>query len=185
MLPKDTNDQKNPANYRPITCLQTIYKILTSCINELIYKHIESNNIMTEQQKGCRKQSQGCKEQLIIDSVISKQALTKKRNIYTMYIDYRKAYDSVPHSWLVFILKHYKIHPILIEFLSKTMEKWKTKLQVKNKSQILETEQITTRRGIFQGDSLSPLWFCLALNPLSYLLNNSSRGFALKYNQSL
>ncbi|CAH2227841.1 jg18853 [Pararge aegeria aegeria] len=36
------------------------------------------------------------------------------------------------------------------------------------------------RRGIFQGDCLSPLWFCLALNPLSSLLESSETGFQFR-----
>ncbi|CAK1584450.1 unnamed protein product [Parnassius mnemosyne] len=38
---------------------------------------------------------------------------------------------------------------------------------------------IRIRRGIFQGDCLSPIWFCLSLNPLSTLLEGSGRGFQL------
>lgn len=184
MIPKDS-DHNNPANYRPITCLQTIYKILTSCISELIYDHLAQNNIMAEEQKGCRKHSQGCKEQLIIDTVVMKLAIKNKRDINTMYIDYRKAFDSVPHSWLLHVLHHYKIHPSLITFLQETMTGWKTKLKLINSSVSIETEEIPIRRGIFQGDALSPLWFCLALNPLSNMLNRSNSGYKLTQNSSL
>ena len=177
MLPKSKTDLQNPANYRPITCLQNIYKIITSCISQLIYTHTDQNNILAEQQKGCRKHSKGCKEQLTIDAIVSRQALRRKRNIYTMFIDYKKAFDSVPHSWLIYILQHYKIHPIIVTFLQHTMQNWSTKLKFNNQT---ETENINIRRGIFQGDSLSPLWFCLALNPLSTLLNNSNHGYKLK-----
>ena len=38
---------------------------------------------------------------------------------------------------------------------------------------------ICIQRGIYQWDSLSPLWFCLALNPLSYLLNRTNYGFGI------
>lgn len=82
MLPKDPNDTCNPAKYRPITCLQNIYKIITSCITEIIYNYTQENNILAEEQKGCRRFSQGCKEQLTIDTVVSKHAI-KKRKIYT------------------------------------------------------------------------------------------------------
>ncbi|KAJ8714401.1 hypothetical protein PYW07_002626 [Mythimna separata] len=42
------------------------------------------------------------------------------------------------------------------------------------------SEPVRIERGIFQGDSLSPLWFCLALNPLSTLLENTGLGYQLK-----
>lgn len=129
MLPKDS-DYSNPAHYRPITCLQTIYKLIAGCIKELIYTHVISNNILAEEQKGCRKFSQGCKEQLVIDSAVMKQATVKKKDISTMFIDYRKAYDSVPHSWLLYILQHYKVHPTIIQFLRNVMNSWSTQLRL-------------------------------------------------------
>ncbi|CAK1593328.1 unnamed protein product [Parnassius mnemosyne] len=177
MIPKDA-DHQNPAKYRPITCLQTIYKLLTACITELLHQHIANNNILAEEQKGCRKSSQGCKEQLIIDSVAMKQAISNRKNISTMYIDYRKAFDSVPHSWLLYVLQHYKIHPQIIHFLKNSMQHWKTTLKTIGTS-CLEIPEIPIRRGIFQGDALSPLWFCLALNPLSQMLNKTNHGYSI------
>lgn len=180
LLPKNELTT-NPANYRPITCLPTIYKILTACISKLIYEHCENNDILYEQQKGCRKNSQGCKEQLTIDNVVMSQAYKDKRNIYTAYIDYRKAFDSIPHSWLAQILKIYKISPVLSRFLLSAMGKWTTSLRLQSESNYIITEPINIRRGIFQGDALSPLWFCLGLNPLSGMLNESGRGFNIKH----
>ncbi|XP_026730686.1 uncharacterized protein LOC113495889 [Trichoplusia ni] len=175
MIPKDA-DYRDPSKYRPITCLQTVYKILTACIAELIYKHSTNNKILAEEQKGCRKGSQGCKEQLIIDSVAMKHAIGRKKDINTMYVDYCKAFDSVPHSWLLHVLRHYKVNHVLIQFLLNSMQHWTTKLKILGCQQI-ETSEIPIRRGIFQGDALSPLWFCLALNPLSHMLNSYATGF--------
>lgn len=81
MLPKDNADTENPAKYRPITCLQTIYKIITSCVSEVVNQHLDSQGILAEEQKGARKYSQGCKEQLIIDAVAMRQAHKQKRDI--------------------------------------------------------------------------------------------------------
>jgi hypothetical protein len=47
------------------------------------------------------------------------QARKNNRNIYTALIYYKKAYDSVPHSWLFKIRKIYKINLESINFLSK------------------------------------------------------------------
>lgn len=179
LLPK--NEQtKNPANYRPITCLCTTYKLLTSCITNKIYDHCMKHSILAEEQKGCCKNSQGSKEQLVVDMVVMNQAHKKKRNIYTAYIDYIKAYDSVPHSWLREILKIYKINPLLINFLQYAMTTWKTVVKLGN----VISREICINQGIFQGDSLSPLWFCLALNPLSNLLKETKYGFNIKVGQN-
>lgn len=167
MLPKD-EDTKNPAKYRPITCLTTTYKLLTGILTDRIYGHLERYGILAEEQKGCRRKAQGCKEQVLIDSVI----VAPGRKLHTAYIDYKKAFDSVPHSWILQVMEIYKIAPQLIEFLSHAMKKWETVLILRlNGMDPLQTSPIRINRGIFQGDSLSPLLFCMAMNPLSTILN--------------
>jgi hypothetical protein len=183
LKPKDS-DTKNPSKYRPITCLPTIYKIMTSCIKVIIYDHCQKLNILNEEQKGCVKECFGCKEQLIIDTVIMEQARKNNRNIYTAFIDYKKAYDSVPHSWLIKILKIYKINLDLINFLSHVMKFWRTTINLSINNTKLKSEPIQIKRGIYQGDSLSPLWFCLAINPLTNLLNSTGYGFNIRLNNN-
>lgn len=183
LIPKGSRSS-NPARYRPITCLNTFYKLLTSCVSKILEDHCNGNSILAEQQKGCKKGSLGCKEQLIIDSVVLKQASNKQRNLFAAYIDYQKAYDSVPHDWLIDVLKIYKIHPKLIDFCATLTTKWKTEIVLKTKEMNIITNKIDINRGIFQGDSLSPLWFCLALNPLSTILNSSKYGYEIKSRHS-
>ena len=48
-----------------------------------------------------------------------------------------------------------------------------------SKNHRIMNDPIRIQRGIYQGDSLSPLWFFLALNPLSYLLNRTNYGFGI------
>lgn len=57
------------------------------------------------------------------------------------------------------------------------MKSWQTTLNVKIKNGVITSEPIKIARGIFQGDSLSMLWFCLALNPLSSMLNGTGYGY--------
>ncbi|KAI5724299.1 hypothetical protein M8J77_000842 [Diaphorina citri] len=71
------------------------------------------------------------------------------------------------------------------------MQNWRTILrnnqEISNTTRSDETcevlSEIKIRRGIFQGDSLSPLWFCLALNPLSKLLRRTGMGYKLNTNE--
>ena len=57
------------------------------------------------------------------------------------------------------------------------MEKWNTRLILKTKQEVMQSQPIQIRRGIFQGDSLSPLLFCIVLIPLTNELNRVDCGY--------
>lgn len=63
------------------------------------------------------------------------------------------------------------------------MKNWNTTLNINTEEDQIETSKISINRGIFQGDSFSALWFCLALNPISRTLNTTNYGFKLKANE--
>ena len=117
--------------------------------------------------------SYGCKDQLLINKAILEEAKKKRKNLSTAWIDYKKAFDSIPHDWIIKCFKIYKISPIAINFLKESMEKWKTSVILYHQEGKLESRKFNIKRGIFQGDLLSPLLFCLALAPLSTLLNET------------
>lgn len=180
LLPKENTNRADPANYRPITCLPTLYKLLTSIISRKIYQHLESNKLLDEEQKGCHKGSQGCKEQLIVDSIITNSVKQKKGSLCTAYIDYQKAFDSVPHTWLSEVLEIYGVENHVKGFLRYAMDHWSTNLQLSTGKGDVPVGDIKIKRGIFQGDAFSPLWFCLAVKPLTSMLNRQEKGFKLE-----
>lgn len=55
---------------------------------------------MSEAQKVCSKGTKGCKEQLILYCNLNTSE-DKKQKHFLLLIDYQKAYDSVPHDWLI------------------------------------------------------------------------------------
>ena len=89
------------SNYRPITCLPMMYKLLTGIIAENLYSHIEDQQLFPDKQKGCKKRSRGTKDQLIIDKTVLKDCRNRKTNLAMAWIDYKKAYDMVSHSWIM------------------------------------------------------------------------------------
>ncbi|XP_044760810.1 uncharacterized protein LOC123318258 [Coccinella septempunctata] len=135
---------------------------------------------MAREQNGCRKDAKGCKELLIIDTIITKQAKKKQSNLSMAWIDYKKAYDSIPHSWLKKVLRLYGVSETMINLLEHLMGTWRTRLHVNTDRGDYTTEEIKIMRGIFQGDKLSTLWFCLAINLLSKLLNASKYGYVIE-----
>ena len=61
------------------------------------------------------------------------------------------------------------------------MKSWKTTLQLNHSCRSNLSRQIEIKCGIFQGYSLSPLLFCIALAPLSLMLNTSIYGYMSQY----
>ncbi|XP_044766273.1 uncharacterized protein LOC123322393 [Coccinella septempunctata] len=178
LIPKSKNSE-GPGDYRPITCLPSVYKILTGVLAKYINKHLKEHNMMAEEQGGCRMKTKGCKELLVIDNIITKQARKKLRSISVAWVDYKKAFDSVPHTWLLKVLEMHGISQKVIELLKHLMKTWRTALSMRSGNSAIRSEQIKINRGIFQGDTLSPIWFCLALNPLSLILKNTKYGYVI------
>ena len=78
-----------------------MYKIYTGCLNGFLQDHCERNNIITNEQAAGKKGVWGCTEQLLINKTILKEVKRLRRNLVTVWLDYQKAFDSVPHSWMI------------------------------------------------------------------------------------
>ena len=57
--------------------------------------------LLPEEQKGCRKGSKGTIDSLYIDRAVIKEVKSRKKNLVTASINYKKAYDMVSHSWII------------------------------------------------------------------------------------
>lgn len=172
---KDPAKGRRADNYRPIACLPLMWKLLTGILSEKIYCHLDGNNLLPDEQKGCRKRSRGTKDQLLIDKMILKDAKVGK-NLSMAWIDYKKAYDMVPHSWIKEVVDLLGVAGNIGGLLSSSMSGWRTQLM--GGTEVLGTVDI--KRGIFQGDSLSPLLFVMIMIPLSQQLNAANKGYKLK-----
>ena len=89
------------------------------------------------------------------------------------WIDYVKAYDMVPHSWIIEYLDLFGVAENIKSLLVNSMEKWKVMLCSGNS----ELGEVEIKQGIFQGDSLSPLMFVLALIPLNLILRKAKTAY--------
>ena len=91
----------------------------------------------------------------------------------------QKAYDMVPQSWIINCLKMYKISDKVINFIEKTMKTWRVELTAGGRSLV----EAKIRRGIFQGDALSPLLFIIGMMPFNHILRNCRAGYKLNWLQ--
>ena len=92
------------------------------------------------------------------------------------WIDYQKAYDYAPHLWIQKTLQMLGIADNTKNLLTQIMKTWETVLESEGK----QLARVSVRRGIFQGDSLSPLLFVMALVPRTLVLRDAAPGYVLK-----
>ena len=101
----------------------------------------------------------------------------KRQNLFTIWFDYKKAFDSVPHEWLIYALQLTKLPKQLIKAIKHLTTQWCATLHLMDKNETATSDAIKFLRGIFQGDNLSVLLFILTVNPLSFMLRNI-KGYA-------
>ena len=117
-----------------------MYKLFTSCLNLFLTDHVQSNNIITPGQAGGKRGVWGTTEQLLVNKNIVKEVKSLRRSLITVWLDYKKAFDSVRHSWLIYALKLAKLPLDIINAITNLTNCWYTilNLQGKNESLLLE-----------------------------------------------
>ncbi|TWW59399.1 hypothetical protein D4764_06G0009290 [Takifugu flavidus] len=101
---------------------------------------------------------------------IAQECRTRHTNLCTAWIDYKKAHRI---SSILECLKLYNINRTLREFIQNSIKLWNTTLEANSKP----IARVSIRCGIYQGDTLSPLLFCIGLNPLSQIITKSGYGY--------
>lgn len=153
------------SDYRPITCMSNLYKLMTKCVTKVMQMEVENRNLLCENQLGTVRMVQGAKEQVLLNLDLNKH---HKNSLSTAWIDVKKAFDSVDHVYLSDCIGKLGFPKWINKFLNKTISKWAINIIYKNEKILKKKVQ----RGILQGDSLSPLLFVLCIDPLSRLLNS-------------
>ena len=97
-------------NYRPISLTSIVVKVLESVIRTELLKFLSENYILSH---GfiCRK---SCFTNLLVTFEDWTRILDQGYGVDVIYLDYSKAFDSVPHQRLLCKLKAYGIHGNLL-----------------------------------------------------------------------
>ena len=174
---KDVTKGNSVGNYRPMSCLPIMWKLFTGIMSDYLYNFLEKEKLLPEEQKGNRRKTRGTKDQLLIDKAVLKDCKRRHTNLAMAWIDYRKAYDMIPHSWIRECLKLFGVADNIKRILSSCMKNWKLELT----SSGVSLGEVNIRRGIFQGDSLSPLLFVICMIPLTMVLRKVNFHYELGY----
>ena len=88
-------DRTNRENYRPVSLTSVPCKIMESIIKESLVKHLEANKLLCEEQHGFQR-GRSCLTNLLETLESWTQALDDGYGLDVIFLDYRKAFDSVP-----------------------------------------------------------------------------------------
>ena len=76
------------SNYRPITCLSLLWKLLAGIVADEIYNHLKENDLLPEEQKGYDRNSRSTNEQLLMDKTVIKNGRKRKVRLIRLMIWY-------------------------------------------------------------------------------------------------
>lgn len=160
-------DPANPGNFRPITLLPTLYKLLAGCLAARLSAWAKERGVLSPQQKGFVPGVEGCLEQSFLVASAFEESrdvgLHKKGlPIYSAFLDLQNAFGSVPHSSLLRVLARVGVDDAFYDFVSHLYADSSVALRVNNVD--LTPFQVTA--GVRQGDPLSPILFDIAMEPV-------------------
>jgi len=91
----------DPGNYRGISLLNIFSKIFTGILNKRLTEWCDTNNIIPECQAGFRKGYSTIDNCFVLHSIIQKCFSKKRGKCYCLFVDFSKAFDSVPRDKLL------------------------------------------------------------------------------------
>ena len=155
---KGEGDKLDPGNYRPISILPLLGKCIEYFVNKDLLEYLNSNKILNDRQFGFRKDNSTTYLMLeLFDKIYS--AKEKGNKPAVLFLDIKKAFDTVDHNILLRKLKHYKINGTVYKwFESYLCNRYQSTKLGKRISIVL-----LILLGVPQGSILGPIFFYLKL----------------------
>ena len=167
--------QKDPANFCGISLINSISKVFTGILTTRLQKWAEENSVLDESQAGFRKQYSTTYNIFSLHAIIQKYLCRPRGRFYCIFVDFRRAFDSIPHDKIWDSLKRKGINENgkFLKIFRSMYNQLKSCVKVNNSlTQFFECT-IETRQGCIN----YPIIFSLFINDLvEYLRSETDSG---------
>jgi len=163
----------SPSNYRPVSLTSVPCKIMESIIRDAVVDHIEKNMKVSEHQHGFVK-GRSCLTNLLEVLEAWTRILDEGYGFDVIYLDYRKAFDTVPHMRLLKKLSTYGIGNQVVAWITSFLSNREMRVIVRGQV----SAWISVLSGVPQGSVLGPLLFLLYVNDIPDTIKCNIKMFA-------
>lgn len=116
-----SGEKCNPSNYRGITIGSCIGKLFLKIINNRLDNFLTMHNIICPEQICFSKGSRTSDHMFVLKTLIDKYTQQGSKHLYTCFVDFRKAFDTVWHIGLLYKLRNVGVSDLFFNDVIKNM----------------------------------------------------------------
>lgn len=162
-----------PENYRPISLTSIVCKIMESLVRDMLVQHLLKLNLLSPKQYGFLN-GRSTVTQLLYFLEKCVENIVDGGVVDTVYLDFSKAFDTVPHRRLLKKLEAYGIQGRLLSWIREFLVERTQEVAVNGE----KSKEATVISGIPQGTVLGPILFVIYINDLLEKINSDGLMFA-------
>ena len=162
-------EKTNPTNYRPVSLLVAISKIIEKIIFKRIYNYMK--NKLTNEQFGFRPKH--CTSDLMIYLMEKiNEIINQDKFSMVLFFDLAKAFDTLDHTILFRKLERYGIRGPPLDLIKSYLTNRSQKVVINN----IFSSELPITIGVPQGSILGPLLFLIYINDINQAVSTAKLG---------
>ena len=147
--------KSDPSNYRGITLMSCLGKLFLTILNNRLTQFVKEKNILSDKQLGFVAGNRTSDAHIIINNLIRKYCHKYGSKLFSCFVDFSKAFDTIPRNILFKELYNYGIRGHVFNIIKDTYKNDESCIKIGYQC----TEPFHINQGVRQGCVLSPLLF--------------------------